>query len=367
MTAALDGQYWVRHAVLTVGGTWSLPGTQYPSWVAAGVADLCEEIPVPYPAAFGPIGGAANAPSYQQSVTQAEVWIANWLATNPLRTFALGGYSQGGEATSQIAIRIMGGDLAKHASQFIGGYTFGSPCRPDGAHAPTITDPGGHGIASTLMPALPTIGGQVVWADYVHSKANGDAANDMYTRVPDGQAGKDMTDVYAAATNVQLNNIVALAKTIAQTLTATVNDLGLIPSTKIATGSPTKAITGALGGLLTGAAGGPAGAITGALTGAVGGAGLNPAALVTELLGLGMGAIEGLFTEILSGPKATDTGTAAAVEAALEGLKFLAAPGGPTAPHISYGGEIAGYRNLVPEATDFLRRIATLTTARAAA
>ncbi|MBO0884391.1 MAG: hypothetical protein J2P17_29485, partial [Mycobacterium sp.] len=209
LQANTSGVSLVRHAVLTVGGTWeTAPGTQYPSMVVAGLNayvndGLVYEVPVPYPASFGPVGGPADSPSYQQSVTDAYDWIAAWLAANPYQTWGLGGYSQGAEAASRIAIDVMGGPLSQYAGNFIGGYTFGNPSRGAGFHAPGIADPGGHGISSVRMTELPTRNGQVVWADYVHSPANGDAGLDMYASVPNGQVGQDMTDVYTAATELQ--------------------------------------------------------------------------------------------------------------------------------------------------------------------
>jgi len=322
VAAAISGVYNFKHAVLTVGGTWEpAPGTQYPSNTVNGLAqyvndNLVYEVPIPYPASFGPIGGPITAPSYQQSVDEAQKSIVSWLAANPTQTFILGGYSQGGEVVSQIAIRLMGGDLAQYLPNFVGGYTFGNPCRGAGFHAPTIADPGGRGISSVNMTTLPTVNGQVVWADYVHSPANGDAGLDMYASVPTNQAGKDMTDVYTSATNLQVNNLGALTQDIVSTLVAAVEDLGV----------PTGA--GSLTGLLS-----------------------NPLELITLL--------EGALTG------SQPIGVQAAIQAAINGIQFLAAPGGATAPHISYLAEIAGYSNLVADAVGWLNHIATLTPARA--
>lgn len=323
IAAAISGVYNFRHAILTVGGTWEpAPGTQYPSHTVNGLTQyvndsLVYEEPVPYPASFGPIGGPATAKSYQQSVADAETTITHWLGAHPTQTFILGGYSQGAEVVSRIAIRLMGGDLAQYLPNFVGGYTFGNPCRGAGFHAPTIADPGGRGISAVNMTALPTVNGQVVWADYVHSPANGDAGLDMYASVPSNQAGKDMTDVYTSATNAQFNDIGALTQDIVSTLVAIAQDLGGVPAVGVG-------LTGLLG---------------------------NPLELITLLQGERAGS--------------TSVGVQAAIEAAINGIKFLAAPGGPTAPHISYLAEIGGYRNLVADAVGWLNHIATLTPARA--
>lgn len=323
LAAHISGVYNFKHAVLTVGGTWEpAPGTQYPSNTVNGLAQfvndsLVYEVPVPYPASFGPIGGPVTAPSYQQSVAAGETWITGWLGMNPTQTFILGGYSQGAEVVSRIAIRLMGGDLAQYLPNFVGGYTFGNPCRGAGFHAPTIADPGGRGISSINMTALLTVNGQVVWADYVHSPANGDAGLDMYASVPTNQAGQDMTDAYTSATNLQFNDLGALSQDIVNTLVDAVQDLSGVPQ------------------------------VVGGLTGLMG----NPAELITLL----QGALTG----------SQPIGVQAAIQAAIAGLQFLAAPGGPTAPHISYLGEIAGYSNLVADAVGWLNHIATLTPARA--
>jgi hypothetical protein len=323
LAAAISGVYNFKHAVLTVGGTWeAAAGTQYPSNAVNGLAQyvndsLVYEVPVPYPASFGPIGGPITAKSYQQSVDAAQTWITDWLGLNPTQTFILGGYSQGAEVISRIAIRLMGGDLARYLPNFVGGYTFGNPCRGAGFHAPTIADPGGRGISAVNMASLPTVNGHVVWADYVHSPANGDAGLDMYASVPTNQAGKDMTDVYTAATNAQFNDLGALTQDIVSTLIAAGGDLGGVPQ-----------VDGGLTGLSN-----------------------NPLALISLLQG--------------ARTRSQPVGVQAAIEAAIDGVKFLAAPGGPTAPHISYLAEIGGYRNLVADAVGWLNHIATLTPARA--
>lgn len=323
----LDGLATVKHAVLTFSGTWAPPGVGYSSDTVNGLnlyvnEDLCFEVPVIAPWTFGPLGGGLTQPSYQQSVQDAIAWASNWITSNPLQTFALGGYSQGAEASSQVLMALMDGSLPG-IDRFIGGYTFGNPCRMPGAHAPGIADPGGHGIATKLMPSLPMIDGRVVWADYVHSPANGDPALDMYASVPNGIVGQDMSDVYAIATALQFNNLGALTSSMTTALTKIAYDSGL-----------TDAFDGGL-----------------------------PA-----LLEMGVDFIIGMIEDaIAGGPTANPTPAQADGEAAVEGLRFLAAPGGPTGPHISYLGEIGGYSNLVQDAVGFLHDLAVAIPARAAA
>ncbi|MDY0113715.1 MAG: PE-PPE domain-containing protein [Corynebacterium sp.] len=328
----LDGLQTVLHAVITVNGTWGAGLVQYPSDVVNGLAqyinpDLCEEVVCPYPASFGPIGGNSSGDSYQQSVDAGVAWIAQWIVANPLRTFALIGYSQGAEVASRVAMALMGQldigvDLTPYAANWIGGITFGNPCRMVNSIAPGVANPGSYrGISSINMVSLPTINGEIVWADYAHSKANGDAGLDMYACVPVGQVGTIMTDVYTTATAMQLNDPAAFMQAMVTDLMRLVEDSGIIK--------------GFAGGIL-------------------------------GLLGMGVTALEAFLIGLVTGPQGNATGVAADVQAALAGLAFLTAPGGATAPHISYLGEIPGYTNLVAKAVGFLYQLATLTPARAA-
>jgi hypothetical protein len=314
-----------------VNGTWGVGQVQYPSMVVNGLAqfinpDLCEETAIDYPGSFGPIGGGSiTSDSYQQSIDVAVANQAAWIQANPTQTFALIGYSQGAEAVSRVAMALMGQldigvDLTPYAINWIGGITFGNPCRGVNFIAPGVANPGNYrGISSINMTSLPTIDGEIVWADYVHSPANGDAGLDMYGDVLVGQVGTIMTDVYTTATALQVNDFASFLQAMVTDLMQLIEDSGVIK--------------------------GFAGGIVG-------------------LLGLGATALEAFLVGLITGPQASATGVSADVQAALAGLAFLAAPGGSTAPHISYAGEIAGYSNLVAKAVGFLYQIATLTPAR---
>jgi len=324
--AKLDGRKLMRHAVLTFNGTWGAGLVQYPSNIVNGLAEfvdprLCFEVAVPGPYSFGPLGGAITAPSYQQSVEQAVNWAKQWIIANPWQTFALIGYSLGAEAASRVLMWLQGDGLA-YLPNFIGGITIGNPSRGSGFHAPTIVDPGGHGVSPIRIKVLPTIDGQIVWADYVHSPANGDAGLDMYGSVPEGIVGEDMVDVYQIATNFQLGDLGALSQSMGTLLTKAAMDSGLVD-----------AVEGGLGGLLS----------------------------------LGWEFILGMIESAIGAPPVNPTKGEAGGMAAVEGIRFLAAPGGPTAPHISYLGEIGGYSNQVADAVGFLHDLAINANVRLAA
>lgn len=281
----IAGTYYLPTAVLTFAGTWAAPGTGYPTNVVDGLTqfvnpNLCYEVPVIAPWSFGILGpGGPTADSYDQSVSVAVEFAGNWMSDNPDAPFVLGGYSQGAEAASRVLIELQSGSLAQHMPNFRGGYTFGNPCRKAHAIASGVTDPGNYrGISSVNITELPTIGGQVVWADYLHSPANGDAALDMYGAVPVGNVGDLMTQWYTAATVGDINSLSDFTSFIVDSLTAIESDLNDIPG---------------------------------------------------------------------------------ALQAAEQGIAFLMAPGGPTAPHVSYLSEIQGYGNQVAQAVGFLNRIAS--------
>lgn len=278
------------HAIITFNGTWGAGLVQYPGNVINGLhayvdPNLCYEVVCPYPASFGPVPpGDVSSPSYDQSVQWAITWTANWLEQHPNQTFGMIGYSQGAEAAARVLMELQEGSLTEYMPNFIGGITFGNPCRGAGFHAADIADPGGHGIATKRMTSLPRIGNTVVWADYCHSKANRDAADDMYAIVPADASGDVMVDFYDIATELQLNDGITFITNMVSSISKAANDITV----------------NIVGGL----------------------------------------------------------------EAAAKGIAFIAAPGGPTAPHISYLGEIPGYSNLVQNAVGFLQKICQLTPVR---
>lgn len=333
----LDGRRRKRHAVLTCAGTWGQPGTQYPSNTVDGLNEFVDyrlafNIPIDYPRAFGPVNGPIDAPSYQQSVAAGEKMIEDWLNANHGHTFVLAGYSQGGEVVSNILRRLMYGDLQRHYPQLVGGYTFGNPCRGEGMHARTIADPGGRGIARNVLTDLPP---DDIWADYVHSKANGDPGDDLYSVVPLGVVGDDMTYAYDLATNIQLRDPLEFFGHIVGSLNQAADLLF---------GAPTKEQrkhNNKLNDLLANS---------------------------LKVLFGNFSAVGGIAENlnVLWNPVDVEkkTGPDAAFDAAMRGMAFLAAPGGPTAPHISYLGEIPGYSNLVEKAVWHLHDICSRVTPR---
>lgn len=264
------------HALLTFSGTWAAPGTGYPSWVAQRCSGVVEEIPVQSPWSFGPVGGDVQSPSYKESVAIAVEWAVAWLLAHPNRTFLLGGYSQGAEAASRVYMELLpGGRLVHLRKNFVGGFGIGNPCRQKGHTYYGGSDPGGQGIATVRLKDMP-----VCWLECAKP-------GDLYTTCPDDKSGEIETSVYEIATSIGLGDPLGLVQAFIKNALAIVDDLGGLP--------------GIVGGL---------------------GAGLIPAVLLGVLAG------------VLNKPT-TDAGLAAAIKAAITGIKFIAA-NPPTEPHITY-------------------------------
>jgi hypothetical protein len=194
----------VRHAVLTFAGTFSKPGTGYPSDVVHKAdPNLVYEVQVIAPWSFGPIPpDSLTAPSYAESVQIAVTFATNWITANPHQTFAIGGYSQGAEAASRVLASIMGGELNSAQPNLIGGYTFGNPWRGQGHTFPGGTDPGGRGIAPVNLTEaqIPKDNNNVdTWWDFANP-------GDLYTSTPNDAAGADITAVYEAAVQLGIDH-----------------------------------------------------------------------------------------------------------------------------------------------------------------
>lgn len=211
-----------RHAVLTFSGTWAPPGWGYPSDAVRFANDeLLYEVPVIAPWSFGPVPpGQINSPSYEDSVAIAVNWACDWIERT-VGTFALVGYSQGGEAASRVLIEIQSGRLQHRADDFIGGGAIGNPYRQAGKFAGSV-NPGGHGIADVNLTNTPS-----TWAEVANK-------GDMYACTPDGKAGDLITEFYSMLIQLQLGDFGEFCTDMVKSIA------GLIPDiTGILTGTGT--------------------------------------------------------------------------------------------------------------------------------
>jgi len=278
-----------RHACLTFRGTGGVIGQDYTSLVAQACSQRVEEIPVPTPAAMGPVpvGTASDphAPSGEQCVDAMLEWAVQWVEDHAGRTLLIGGYSLGAIAATRLRMEFLpGGRLEKFAHNYIAGYTFGNPARAFGHTFYLGAIPNGEGIADIHLPAAACTWD---WCDEADQL-------DIYTNVPPNQTGQIMRDVYKDVMALQINDPVALAQAMIPRLLDTVKDAGV--------NLPFPDLGGIVSGVLAG--------------------------LVLGLLG---NALPGV---------ASDSRAAAAVQAAILGIRF-AADNPPTRPHITYQDEAA--------------------------
>jgi hypothetical protein len=176
-----------RHACLTLRGTGGIVGQDLTSVFAQACSAVVEEIPVDNPASMGgfPVGVSTDpaAPSSQKCVDMAVEWVANWIETNPDRTFVLGSYSLLAVAAVRVrAMLVPGGRLERFTDNYVCGYSFGNSARAFGHTFFMGAIPSGEGLADVHMPQeLATWD----WCDLAHE-------DDMYTNVPVDQTGEIM-------------------------------------------------------------------------------------------------------------------------------------------------------------------------------
>lgn len=194
----------------TLAGTSAASDQGFPADVGRGVdPDKLTWVPVDYPASFGGVMPAPSGSpdSYQESVAEGVKSIVSLINATPGK-FALGGYSQGAEGVSRVLIELQHGSLQHRMQDFVGGFTFGNPCREQDHTFPGGTNPGGHGISSTRISHTPEM-----WWDFAHP-------GDMYANVPSGQVGDNITAVYNLVTELQFHNMLELAKDISEAFIA---------------------------------------------------------------------------------------------------------------------------------------------------
>ncbi|HUO36770.1 MAG TPA: hypothetical protein VMU34_02485 [Mycobacterium sp.] len=287
-----------RHACLTFRGFGGVVGLDYTSRVAQACAARVEEVPIDYPASMGGIpGGVANdpnAPSGNDGVKVAIELAPEWFAHNPTRTFVLGAYSLGAIAASHVRAELEpGGRFADYKSDYVCGFTFGNPCRAFGHTFYLGAIPNGHGISAFQLPESCCTWD---WCD----EAN---PGDIYTNVPLGDVGKICTDAYGIVMDTTISDPIGTARKLIPQLLKIVHDAGVkIP------------FLDNLGDISQGA--------------------LGP-----ELIGLLLSVLTGVFASIGGGGRNL-TGPAAAVQAAIMGLRFYG-DNLSTRPHIIYEFEQA--------------------------
>lgn len=313
-----------RHAILCFRGTGGVLGLDYVDRLAERAAAVVERIPVApelMPSmGVAPVGAATKltALSGDESVEYMVNWAVQWKLDNPRRSLFVAGYSLGAIAATKFFLEFLpGGRLAQYRDHFVGAVTIGNPARSFGHTFYLGAIPGGEGISDVRIPppARNDLGWR--WCDLVHP-------GDLYANVVGGaEVLKICRAAYSLVMAQQIHDPIELIRDMLPLITKILAEQGIaLPA--IAPPAPTT----------------------------------NPA--------LGLGAFTGLLSALGAPVPAPATGgaPAAAVQAAIQGLRF-ATTSPPTRDHISYEWAEAipgrSYLDLgIQHITDWGRRVPVL-------
>jgi len=272
-----------RHLAIVFRGTGGVIGQDLVSLTCQGAADLVEERNPDFPATMGgiPVGAASDvrglsalkAAQIGFEAGKGEILAA--LRVNPNRRIVIGGYSWG----AYVAAMLREWLHKTHPDNYLCSFSFGDPTRPFGGSYYLGAIPAGQGISSWRY-------GDPL--DYRHCWLS--HPGDMYADVPLGDAGNIMDTAFDMVVGTQLSDPVATAKAILPNIPIILREAGV-------------EIPDALKGL--------AGGVNG---------------LTQVFLPMLIDMLPGLMVGKVTGP-------AAAVQAAVIALRFLAAG---TGPHIRY-------------------------------
>lgn len=273
-------------------GTGGVIGEDLVSLVCQPFTDIIVEENPQWPATMGgfPVGTAGGfndvsmAKAVQIGFSSGQAMFGKYKSANPNIKVVVGGYSAGAEPAALLRQWIQ----RYHPENYLCSFSFGDPTRPAGGCFYNGIPTPGRGISTWHY-------GDV--SDWRHCwLAN---PGDMYTSVPDGPVGDAMDTAYTIVKNTQFTDPLATGMTILQQIPVILKEAGIeLPS------------------------------ILGALMG-------GPVTLVGWMVPLLLGALQGIVGGLAGLPDANKAGTAAAAEAAIIALKFVAAQP-PTRPHISY-------------------------------
>lgn len=189
--------------LFTVAGTYADWMFGYPADIARRVLDLYQWQPIGYPAAAFPMQDSIN-----KGVEELRKQIRIFLPRGSARQGAFCGYSQGGVVVSSVLKH----DIMDPAGEFhylweqkriTKGVTLGNPDRElgkaNGNKAAGWPVPEGRGITFDRLENTPDW-----WYDYAHG-ANSPWGRDIYTDVPVGDTGDNMSSVWPIVASVDFS------------------------------------------------------------------------------------------------------------------------------------------------------------------
>lgn len=282
-----------RHAALVFRGTGGIIGQDYVSRVCQQAGDLVEEFNPDWPASMGGLPpGAPGTPSMLKASDIAFDAGCRWIEANPTRTIVLGGYSAGCHPAARLRQALLepGGRLERFRDNYVCSFSIGDPTRPFGG-------------SYYLGPVLAGVGISS-WRygdpkDYRHAWLT--HPGDMYGNIPvpiPGGTGDLMETVYDIVVQAGMTDFLGTVQRMIPHLIELLQDSGVL------------ATAAGLGPVL-----------------------LNPVAAVPLLLPILVQALPGLIAGVGGGVGGELTGPAAAVQAAIIGMRFLLSG---TRDHISY-------------------------------
>ncbi|ATN92140.1 lysin B [Mycobacterium phage TipsytheTRex] len=282
-----------RHLGVVFRGTGGVIGQDYVSRTLQACSDLVEEVNPEFPATMGglPVGeaGDINDPSMAKAVEIAVEDAKHIIAQHPDRKLVIGGYSAGAVAAAHVRQYVQ----ETCPDRYVCSFSFGDPTRPKGGAFFAGKPAPGHGISTWRYGDI---------KDWRHCWLA--APGDMYASVPDGDTGLIMGDFYDIVTNVELSDPVATLGAILRKLPDLLVHLRLLQHKE----SP---VSPGLLGLIT--------ETDKILQGRI-----NP-----------LNPLGGLLLSVVGLLDGEPDGLAAGINAALEGIRFVAQQP-PTAPHIQY-------------------------------
>jgi len=188
-----------RGVILTLHGTGVSMWDGYPADTARRLEDLLYWQPCFYPATPFPM-----KQSYDVGINE----LVNQCRIHAGKPKILAGYSQGAIVTSRVLTQEVfnpAGRLHDLKHEFVAGVTWGNPDRELGvAHGNRFAGwpvPQGRGITQDRLANTPSW-----WLDFAHG-ANSPWKRDLYTDVPDDDAGEIMQAMWKIIENVNIMGV----------------------------------------------------------------------------------------------------------------------------------------------------------------
>lgn len=295
-------------------GTGGIIGEDYVSRVCQALGDLIEEVHPAFPATMGglPVGaaGGINDPSMARGCDIAfedakQIFLKRYALDMNVRV-VVGGYSAGAVAAALFREWL----LKYYPRNYVCSFSFGDPTRPSGGAFFAGKPAPGHGISTWRYGDI---------KDYRHCWLS--QPGDMYTSVPEGDTGLILGDFYDIITKVELSNVIGTFGAILEALPDLLVHAGILDGDRGRPDTSGLVELVSIASKLFPATPAKPGDPLGSLLANMSKAGIDP---IGQLFRAVVGLLDG-----------EPDGLAAAINAAIVAIKFVASQP-PTGPHITY-------------------------------